>query len=81
MRQPLGTHCCAATADAIEQQNQQFAQQRLRFLEQQAIDALKASSEHFSHPVFPCALIAGDVVILHLLHKADLLGTGALRCR
>ena len=32
--------------------------------------------ESSEHPVFPCALIAGDVVILDLLAKLDYLKTG-----
>jgi phosphoadenosine phosphosulfate reductase len=32
--------------------------------------------ERFERPVFPCALIAGDVVILHLLHRLGVLASG-----
>ena len=77
VRQQRCTQRHATAAEVIEQQNQDFAQQRLRFLEQQAMDALKTAASHFENPVFPCALIAGDVVILHLLHKAGLLDKGA----
>lgn len=59
--------------------NEQAFKDRLGFLEQQAIGALQAAVDKFEHPVFPCALIAGDVVILHLLHKAGLLGKGVPR--
>jgi phosphoadenosine phosphosulfate reductase len=42
---------------------------RLEHLEEQALQALKQAAENFKRPAFPCALIAGDVVILHLLHR------------
>ena len=63
----------------MESFNEQATKDRLEFLEQQAIGALKGAADKFEHPVFPCALIAGDVVILHLLHKAGLLDKGAFR--
>ena len=31
------------------------------------------------NPVFPCALITGDVAILHLLHRLDLLKTNKVK--
>lgn len=34
---------------------------------------LQTAASEFQHPTFPCALIAGDVVILHLLHRLQLL--------
>jgi 3'-phosphoadenosine 5'-phosphosulfate sulfotransferase (PAPS reductase)/FAD synthetase len=34
---------------------------------------MKVAVENFKSPVFPCALIAGDVVLLHLLHRSKLL--------
>lgn len=40
--------------------------------------ALEACVAQFKHTVFPCALIAGDVVILHLLHKHGLIDKGML---
>ena len=33
------------------------------------MDALKLAVENSERPAFPCALIAGDVVILNLLHR------------
>jgi phosphoadenosine phosphosulfate reductase len=39
----------------------------------EAIGTLKVAVDNFKHPVFPCALIAGDVVLLHLLHRSQLL--------
>ena len=38
-------------------------------LQDQALTALRAAVDTFKRPVFPCALIAGDVVLLHLLHE------------
>ena len=38
-------------------------------LQDQALTALRAAVDTFERPVFPCALIAGDVVLLHLLHE------------
>ena len=42
---------------------------RLRHLEDQAMFALSSSISQSLRPVFPNALIAGDCVITHLLHK------------
>ena len=42
----------------------------------QAMFALKTSCENFENPVFPNAMIAGDVVITHLLHRLDYLKDG-----
>ncbi len=38
--------------------------------------ALQAAVDNFERPAFPCALILGDVVILDLLHRLDLLASG-----
>lgn len=43
------------------------------------MDTLRKAAANFSHPVFPCALIAGDVVILHLLHRLGLLSNGKVK--
>lgn len=40
---------------------------------------LKQAVDNFKHPVFPCALIAGDVVILDLLARLDYLKTGRVK--
>ena len=45
-------------------------------MQRQALETLKTCVENSEHPVFPCALIAGDVVILELLSKLDYLKTG-----
>jgi len=49
---------------------------RLKHLEEQAMFALKTSCENFENPVFPNAMIAGDCVITHLLHRLGYLENG-----
>ena len=49
---------------------------RLKHLEEQAMFALKTSCENFDNPVFPNAMIAGDIVITHLLHRLGYLESG-----
>jgi phosphoadenosine phosphosulfate reductase len=49
---------------------------RLKHLEEQALYALKISCENFDHAVFPNAMIAGDVVITHLLGRLGYLKDG-----
>jgi len=49
---------------------------RLKHLEEQAMGALKLAVEGFSNPVFPNAMIAGDTVITHLLHRLGYLSSG-----
>ena len=45
------------------------------------MDALRQAVEGFERPAFPCAFIAGDVCILHLLHRLDHLSTGRVKAR
>merc|ERR1719472_711933 len=49
---------------------------RLKHLEEQAMFALKTSCENFDNPVFPNAMIAGDIVITHLLSRLGYLESG-----
>lgn len=49
---------------------------RLKHLEEQAMFALKIAVENYGNAVFPNALIAGDVVITHLLHRMNYLKNG-----
>jgi len=49
---------------------------RLKHLEEQAMYALKISCENYSNAVFPNAMIAGDVVITHLLDRLGYLKDG-----
>lgn len=65
-------------AESVTQLNEIAEAKRIEQIVQQACDALDAAAG-FDAPVFPCALIAGDVVILHLLHKQGLLDKGAIR--
>ena len=72
--------CQAAAAPAIEATVKEFSDQgvnkRLDFLVEQACEALDTAVGNFKRVLFPCALIAGDVVILHLLHKQGYLQSG-----
>ena len=45
-------------------------------MQDSALQALKTAAENFERPAFPCALIAGDVVILNLLDKLGYLSSG-----
>eukprot|EP00539_Tryblionella_compressa_P015515 CAMPEP_0178844518 /NCGR_PEP_ID=MMETSP0746-20121128/16853_1 /TAXON_ID=913974 /ORGANISM="Nitzschia punctata, Strain CCMP561" /LENGTH=438 /DNA_ID=CAMNT_0020508465 /DNA_START=108 /DNA_END=1424 /DNA_ORIENTATION=+ len=49
---------------------------RLKHLEEQAMYALKISCENYDNAVFPNAMIAGDVVITHLLHRMGYIKDG-----
>eukprot|EP00573_Skeletonema_grethae_P008834 CAMPEP_0201709710 /NCGR_PEP_ID=MMETSP0578-20130828/58245_1 /ASSEMBLY_ACC=CAM_ASM_000663 /TAXON_ID=267565 /ORGANISM="Skeletonema grethea, Strain CCMP 1804" /LENGTH=448 /DNA_ID=CAMNT_0048198697 /DNA_START=62 /DNA_END=1408 /DNA_ORIENTATION=+ len=49
---------------------------RLKYLEEQAMFALKIAVENYGNAVFPNAMIAGDVVITHLLHRMGYLKDG-----
>jgi len=53
--------------------------ERLGHLESQAFKSLKYAVENMNHPVFPCALIAGDMVILELLHRLGYLASGEVQ--
>jgi len=55
---------------------QESKDMRLKYLEEQAMFALKTSCENFENPVFPNAMIAGDCVITHLLHRLGYLENG-----
>lgn len=70
-----------ASTGVVTQCNEHAEAERFQFLEQQAVGALQACVNEFSHPVFPCALIASDVVILHLLHKHGLIDQGMVHAR
>jgi phosphoadenosine phosphosulfate reductase len=49
---------------------------RLKHLEEQAMFALKIAVENYGNAVFPNAMIAGDCVITHLLHRMGYLSNG-----
>jgi len=59
-----------------EQFNAEGKEMRLKYLEEQAMYALKISCENYGNAVFPNAMIAGDVVITHLLHRLGYLKDG-----
>lgn len=65
------------TPSLIEELNRGMWESRLAALELQAIDdfkkAIQFSSDGAAKPVLTTALLAGDQVILHILHKAGLL--------
>lgn len=52
---------------------------RLLHLEAQAMEALTIAAENFEKAVFPNAMIVGDCVITHLLHKLDYLATSKVK--
>ena len=52
---------------------------RLKHLEEQAMYALKISCEGYDNAVFPNAMIAGDVVITHLLGRLGYLESGKVK--
>ncbi|KAH7421655.1 hypothetical protein KP509_13G069400 [Ceratopteris richardii] len=57
----------------VEDLSRKAREQRLQHLEEQALFVLKEIVNSYQSPAFPCALIAGDVVILDLLSKLDFL--------
>ena len=63
--------------ELIEEMNRGTWESRLAALELQAFDdfkkAIEFSSDGAAKPVLTTALLAGDQVILHILHKAGLL--------
>jgi phosphoadenosine phosphosulfate reductase len=59
-----------------EKFNAEGKEMRLKYLEEQAMYALKISCENYGNAVFPNAMIAGDVVITHLLHRLGYLKDG-----
>uniref|UniRef100_A0A6T6BCM3 Thioredoxin domain-containing protein n=1 Tax=Diacronema lutheri TaxID=2081491 RepID=A0A6T6BCM3_DIALT len=70
-----------STAPAVKTFNQEAfiaesKEMRLKHLEEQAMFALKIACENYDNAVFPNALIAGDVVITHLLHRLGYLKDG-----
>ncbi len=68
----------AARAASYDQEQfiAESKEMRLKHLEEQAMYALKISCENFDNAVFPNAMIAGDVVITHLLHRLGYLKDG-----
>merc|ERR1712003_147740 len=69
---------CVTKAASYDQEQfiAESKEMRLKRLEEQAMYALKISCENFDNAVFPNALIAGDVVITHLLSRLGYLKDG-----
>ncbi|KAJ7513394.1 hypothetical protein O6H91_06G127100 [Diphasiastrum complanatum] len=63
----------------VNEWNKQFRDARLKHLEAQALDAFKKAVDTFRNITFPCALIAGDVVILDLLERLGFLSNGKVK--
>eukprot|EP00954_Amorphochlora_amoebiformis_P028756 1392172-Amorphochlora_amoeboformis.AAC.2 len=63
---------------SVEEMIKKSKDDRITHLEEQAMEALKYAVEnsHHEHPVFPCAMIAGDMVILDLLNRLGYVSTG-----
>mmetsp|Transcript_34959 Transcript_34959/g.49607 ORF Transcript_34959/g.49607 Transcript_34959/m.49607 type:complete len:427 (-) Transcript_34959:23-1303(-) len=59
-----------------EQYIAESKEMRLKHLEEQSMFALKIAVENYGNAVFPNALIAGDCVITHLLHRMGYLESG-----
>jgi len=61
-----------------DKENDNFVgkEMRLKHLEEQAMYALKVSCDNHDNAVFPNAMIAGDSVITHLLHRMGYLKNG-----
>ena len=73
---PLPSTSLSATAYDQEQFIADSKEMRLKHLEEQAMYALKISCENYDNAVFPNAMIAGDVVITHLLGRLGYLKSG-----
>ena len=63
----------------MEASIQKTKDMRLQHLEEQAMLALELAIENHDHPVFPNAMIAGDSVITHLLHRMGYLENGKVK--
>lgn len=75
---PVRSNNVAIAAEQFDQEQfiTESKEMRLKHLEEQAMYALKISCENFDNAVFPNAMIAGDVVITHLLHRMGYLKDG-----
>jgi 3'-phosphoadenosine 5'-phosphosulfate sulfotransferase (PAPS reductase)/FAD synthetase len=76
-RHSILTDCCAPLSRSIAESKEM----RLKHLEEQAMFALKTSCENFDNAVFPNAMIAGDCVITHLLHRLGYLSGEDAKCK
>ena len=87
---PMGRNAMLSTAsraavsmDGFDQEAfiQESKDMRLKHLEEQAMFALKTSCENFDNAVFPNAMIAGDCVITHLLHRLGYISGDDAKCK
>jgi phosphoadenylyl-sulfate reductase (thioredoxin) len=73
-------HSSLSMADEKQFDQEQYIaeskEMRLKHLEEQAMFALKIACENYEGAVFPNAMIAGDVVITHLLSRLGYLKDG-----
>mmetsp|Transcript_53260 Transcript_53260/g.80792 ORF Transcript_53260/g.80792 Transcript_53260/m.80792 type:complete len:435 (+) Transcript_53260:49-1353(+) len=74
----LSRHSSLNMAEQFDQEQYiaESKEMRLKHLEEQAMFALKIACENYEGAVFPNAMIAGDVVITHLLHRLGYLKDG-----
>lgn len=79
-RSIVKSHARAGTVGiGLEEWVKEVVGDRLQHLEDQALAVLKKTVDTFENPAFPCALIAGDVVILDLLNKLGVLTDGRVK--
>jgi len=80
MRPACASHAASAVrmAEVFDQEAfiKESKEMRLAHLEEQAMFALKIACENYGNAVFPNAMIAGDCVITHLLHRLGYLKDG-----
>merc|ERR1711966_216319 len=74
----MGALAMADDAEVFDQESYiaESKAMRLKHLEEQAMFSLKIAVENYGNAVFPNALIAGDAVITHLLHRMGYLADG-----
>ena len=77
-RAPQGAVSPVRMAEVFDQEAfiAESKEMRLKHLEEQAMFALKIACENYGNAVFPNAMIAGDVVITHLLGRLGYLESG-----
>lgn len=68
-----------ATSTNLEPWIEESHRSRKEWLQGHSSKVLQQAVENFQHPVFPCALIAGDVVILDLLSRLGYLKDGRVK--
>lgn len=69
----------AAVEVDVEAWNAAAKSERLANLEAEAMGAIQKAVENFDHAVFPCAFIAGDIAIMHMIDKLGYLSSGKVK--